>query len=244
MREDHQDLSFPLRIGERRRGKEKGRGIHPNQKTKENNKAKKGLEKRQPEPPSRPSQRLGVLLQLLYEPKIRFRSSPSGLDVLHRLRGRPPKFGDQVRRDDGRGPTDALDAVDEHARVRIHERPAHKGGRMWEVCGELAEGKVVERVLGAVEDGMLGGDGDEATHGGDDVGDAETGECGWVLCKGKVGDVETGDDFGGTRWTERVGRLGDGGGRPLGGSGGGSGDGHARGWWCSVTGGETEMGSL
>jgi hypothetical protein len=182
-------------------------------------------------------------LQLLHEPKIRLRSPPPRLDVLHRLRRRPPKLGDQIRRDDGRGAADALDTMHEHARVRIRQRPAHKGGRVREVGGELAEREVVERELGAVE-GEVGGLGDEAAHGGEHVGDAETGECGWVLGKGEVGDVETGHDLGGARGTERVGRLGDGGGGPLGGGGGGEGgDGH--GWrWGSVTGGETETGSL
>ena len=113
---------------------------------------------------------------------------------------------------------------------------------MWEMGGEFAEREVVERELGAV-DGEVRGLGDEAAHGGEHVGDAEAGECGWVLGEGEVGDVETGHDFGGARGTERVGRLGDGGGGPLGGGDGGGGDGHG---WCggSVTGGETERGSL
>ena len=115
---------------------------------------------------------------------------------------------------------------------------------MWEERGELAKGEVVERVLGAVDwDWGWGEGGDVAAHGGEDVGDDEAGECGGVLGKGEVGDVEPGHDFGGAGGTEGVGCLGDGGGGPLGGGGGGGGDdGHGR-WW-SVTGGETEPGSL
>jgi len=190
-----------------------------------------------------PPQRLGVLLQLLHEPKVRFGSPPPRLYKLHRLRGRPPKLGDQVRGDDARGPADALDAVDEHARVRVGQCAAQKGGRVWEVGGELGEREVVEGVLGAVDGG---GEGDVAAHGGEDVGDAEACECGWVFGKGEVGDVEMGHDLGGAWWAEGVGRLGDGGRGPLAlalGGGGGGGDGHGWSGW-RVTSGETQTGSL
>ena len=170
-------------------------------------------------------------MQLLHEPEIRLRCPPSRLDVLHRLPRRPPKLSDQISSDDGGGPAYALDAVHEHARVRVHERPAQKRRRVREVGGELAEREVVERVLDAVDgEGGVGWDGDEAAHGGQDVGDAEAGEGCWVLSKGEVGDIETGHNFGCARWTKGVGRLGDGGWGPLGGrGGGGGGDRHARG---------------
>lgn len=133
----------------------------------------------------------------------------------------------------------------EHACVRVRQRRPQKRGRVWEMGGEFAEREVLEGVLDAVdgEGACACGYGDVTTHGGEDVGDAETGECRWVFGKGEVGDVETGHDFGCAGWTEGVGCLGDGGGGPLGGGrGGGGGDGH--GWWWSVTGGEIETGSL
>ena len=182
-------------------------------------------------------------MQLLHEPKIRLRSPPSRLDKLHRLCRRPPKLSNQIRRNDRRASADALDTVYEDARVWVCQCPTEKSGRVREVGGEFAKGEVVEGVLGAVELGVCGL-GDEAAHGREDVGDAETGEGCWVLCKGEVGHVETGHDFGGARWTQRVGRLRDGGWGPLGGGGGGGGHSHARWCWWSVTGGETETGSL
>ena len=128
-------------------------------------------------------------MQLLDKSKIRFGRSPFRFDVLDRLRWRPPILRYEKRAYDARAAAYAFHAVYEDTCIGIVQCAADEGGCGREVRGELREGKVLERVLDTME-GQFVGYCDVSAHCGEDVGDAQGGECRGVLCEGEVGNIE------------------------------------------------------
>lgn len=160
-------------------------------------------------------------MELLDEAKVGLCGGSAGLDVLDGLCGSVASLCDQVSTDDGRAATDALYAMNEHASIGVTKGIGEETGGTGKLVGELGEGKVFEVALLVLDVEDVERDGDVASHGGEDVGDAETGERGGVLGEGEVGHVEVVADFRDAGGAEGKGGRDAGDGR--GGVGGGAG---------------------
>jgi len=137
----------------------------------------------------------GVFIQLADEATIRLRIHPLRLHVVHSLIPRPAVPGYEVGGDDACASADTLHAVDEDFGVLVPQRVGQEVCRVRQERREFRERRVEQGYL-EFADGEVWRDVDGAAHGGEDVGDAERGECGVAFCDIDVGDVEVWEDLG------------------------------------------------
>lgn len=132
-----------------------------------------------------------VLMQLVHEPAIRRSGGPTRSHELQRLSRMQAMHRNEIPTNDSDRARRAHRTMNQHARFRARaQRTRDIARRAGEMCSEFREWRVVEGYLRCVWEERLR-EGDAAWHCREDMSDAESCECSWVLCGLQIRDVQS-----------------------------------------------------